>query len=75
MTYQLKDPLDNLYDAIRAGFAAKNTTLNKWCKANGLTLEAARQIIHGVRRGAENEEIRKRIMKDALDICVMRCLI
>ena len=65
MTYQLKNPPENLYDAVRAGFAAQNTTLNKWCKANDVNHEAARQTLLGARRGDEADQLRKRIMRDA----------
>jgi hypothetical protein len=65
MTYQLKNPPTNLYDAVRAGFAAQNNTLNKWCKANGVNHEAARQTLLGARRGDEADQLCQRIMKDA----------
>jgi hypothetical protein len=65
MAYHLKTPPGNLYDAVRAGFAAQNTTLNRWCKANGIGTEAARQTLAGLRRGAEAEELRQRIMQAA----------
>ncbi len=65
MTYQLKTPPSNLYDAVRAGFAAQNSTLNKWCKANGVNHEAARQTLLGARRGDDAEALRQRIMRDA----------
>ena len=65
MTYQLKTAPSNLYDAVRAGFAAQNSTLNKWCKANGVNHEAARQTLLGARRGDEAEKLRQRIIKDA----------
>lgn len=65
MTYQLKIPPSNLYDAVRAGFVVQNTTLNKWCKSNGVLLETARQTLAGLRRGDDAEKLRQRIMRAA----------
>jgi hypothetical protein len=65
MAYQLKNSPSNLYDAVRAGFAAQNTTLSKWCKANTVSLETARQTLAGLRRGDEADQLRKRIMRSA----------
>jgi hypothetical protein len=63
--YKINSDIPNLYDAVRAGFAAKNKTLHGFCKDNGIRLDAARDSLFGSRRGDDAEKLRKQLMRAA----------
>ena len=51
------------YQKVRAGFIVKGTTLNEWCKANGVHIQNVRSAFLGEWNGAKAAELRKRALE------------
>lgn len=47
----------DLYLAVRAAFILRGTTLNEWCKANGLNRQTVEKALKGERYGRRAEAI------------------
>jgi hypothetical protein len=54
-----------LYQAVRAAFVSRGTTLNAWCKSNGINRQTADRSLRGERGGRRSVELRQRIIGDA----------
>lgn len=65
MSYKIKQTEGDLYQAVRAAFMLKGTSLAQWCKENNVLLETARQTLAGLRRNSEAIELRQRLMRAA----------
>jgi hypothetical protein len=52
-----------LYASVRAGFIAKHTSLNKWCKENGIHRQNARDALLGIWAGDAGLAVRERLIE------------
>jgi hypothetical protein len=50
---------------VRAGFVALGTSLNAWCRENGVTLQSADKALNGEWTGPGAEALVRRIMRAA----------
>lgn len=51
----------DLHRAVRAGFIAQGTSLNKWCLDNSILPSNARDVLIGRWNGPKGQELRNRI--------------
>ena len=49
------------YQKVRAGFIMNGTTLNEWCKTNGVHIQNVRSAFLGEWNGTKAAELRKRV--------------
>ncbi len=56
-------PSPDLYAEIRAGFVLQRTTLNKWCIANGVGRQNARQALLGEWTGPKARQLIDTLIK------------
>lgn len=52
------------YLAVRAAFVARGTTLNAWCKANGLNRQTVEKALKGHRHSRNGATIRSRLVAE-----------
>jgi hypothetical protein len=52
-----------LYANVRAGFVAKHTSLNEWCKERGIHRQNARDALLGIWKGDAGVLLRKRLIE------------
>ena len=50
---------------VRAGFVAQGTSLNAWCRANGVTRQSADKALNGAWTGPGAEALVGRILQAA----------
>ena len=50
-----------LHAAVRAGFIVRGTSLNEWCRKNGITRQYADVVLLGKSDGPKAKELRYRI--------------
>lgn len=58
-------PGQELYNHVRAGFILQNTTLNEWCRSNGMTQTSAKASLHGLSNGPKGKKLRNRLIKES----------
>jgi len=58
-------PSVELYNMVRAGFVVRGTTLNSWCRNQGISMGNARDCLLGSWNGPKGRELRARIVKDS----------
>lgn len=63
MTQQITVPSRELVLEVRIGFIRQGTTLNAWCRDNGVLIGAARQALIGVWDGPKGRAMRRRIVR------------
>lgn len=51
----------DLYLAVHAALVTKGSSLNKWCKANGINTQTATKALQGLRHSKAAEQIRARL--------------
>ncbi len=54
-----------LYVRVRAAFVEEGTTLNGWCRENGVHIQNAREAFFGTWRGPKAEALVARILEAA----------
>lgn len=52
------------YLAVRAALVARGTTLNAWCKANGLNRQTVEKALKGLRHSKNGAQIKERIVAE-----------
>ncbi len=52
---------EETYRAVRAAFVVRGTTLNAWCKANGLNRQTVEKALKGLRHSRTGAAIRDKI--------------
>jgi hypothetical protein len=50
------------YQAVRAGFVLRGTTLNEWCRLNGVHIQNVRDAFLGRWQGPKAAELRQRVI-------------
>jgi hypothetical protein len=55
----------DLYHQVRAGLVAQGTSLNRWCRQNGVTRQYATRCLRFERNGKGAEALRHRLIKAA----------
>ncbi len=60
----MQAPGHELYARVRAGFVAKGSSLNQWCKANGVEHRSARMVLIGAWNGNKSRVLRAEIIKN-----------
>lgn len=63
MTQHIAGPSRELILEVRIGFMRQGTTLNGWCRDNGVLIGAARQALMGVWDGPKGRAMRRRIVR------------
>lgn len=58
----------DLYRAVRAGFVAQGTTLNKWCIAKGVNRQTVDKALKGERRSKRSQAIIDELIAAALEV-------
>jgi len=58
------DGSDELYKAVRTALVANGTSLNAWCKANGLNRQTVTYALRGQRNGKKAFELRRLVCKN-----------
>lgn len=56
---------DDLYLAVRAAFAARGTSLNAWCIANGTNRQTVEKSLRGRTHTRKAQELRDRVLAAA----------
>lgn len=54
----------DLYKIVRAALVANGSSLNEWCKANGINRQTAEKALKGERHSKTAEEIRSRLVAE-----------
>jgi hypothetical protein len=55
---------DSLYNAARAALVARGSSLNAWCKANGINRQTAEKALRGIRHGRRSLDLRRQIVTE-----------
>lgn len=55
---------DETYLAVRSALVARGTTLNAWCKANGINRQTAEKALKGLRHSRNGAEIKDRLISE-----------
>lgn len=53
----------NLLLRVRTGFVAQGSSLNAWCRANGIHIQNARMTLLGNWNGPKGKELRGRLIE------------
>ena len=59
----LPAPGSDLYHRVRAGFVAKQESLNRWCLLNKINRENARAALLGLWNGEKAKALRQRLIE------------
>lgn len=62
MNHNDLNPGRNLYIGIRSAFVARDSTLGKWCRKNGIGQQNAVSCIFGSWNGPKGQKLRARII-------------
>jgi hypothetical protein len=54
-----------LYLMVRSNFVAQGSTLNAWCRANGVHIQNVREAFFGTWRGPRADELVLRVVEAA----------
>lgn len=54
-----------LLNRVRAAFVGRGTSLNAWCRENGITYEWSRQCLLGIRSGEAARRMVEKITREA----------
>lgn len=67
MTFQnnLFQPGAILHEVIAGALRSKGSTFQEWCKNNGLSITAARNVTFGQSAGPRSREVLDRLINDA----------
>lgn len=67
MTFQnnLFQPGAILHEVIAGALRAKGSTFQEWCKNNGLSITAARNVTFGQSAGPRSRDVLDRLINDA----------
>ena len=57
-------PSKKLFQTVRAGFIAQDSSLSTWCKQNGINLNYATHSLCGSTDGPKSKIIRNKIIAD-----------
>jgi hypothetical protein len=60
-------PGADLYCAVRAAFVRRGTSLNAWCKSEGVSRQYAAQVLSGESTGPSAKALVARLLSAALD--------
>ena len=52
------------YLAVRAALVSRGTTLNSWCKANGLNRQTVEKALKGLRHSPNGARLRERLVSE-----------
>jgi gp16 family phage-associated protein len=55
---------EDTYLTVRSALVARGTTLNAWCKANGLNRQTVEKSLKGQRHSRNGAEIRYRLVEE-----------
>lgn len=55
---------EETYRAVRAALVARGTTLNAWCKGNGLYRQTVEKALKGQRHSRNGADIRERLVRE-----------
>lgn len=53
---------DNLLFEVRGEFIRRGTTLNNWCRSNGVDYSYAHKALRGINRGPSAQALRQRLI-------------
>lgn len=58
---------EDTYRAVRAAFIARGTTLNAWCKDNGLYRQTVEKALKGLRHSRNGARIREQLVRELFE--------
>lgn len=65
MSSQASNPSINLYISVRQGFVGQNTSLNRWCKENGISRQLAEAALKGMCNGPKGQALREKLVDES----------